>query len=111
MQMPQPYMPVFQQPVFTPPPKSKHGAGFVPPPPPTGMPYGMPMQVIPQVIPAQQPKPPVKKVEKPKAPPKEEVKPAEEAPPPMTSTGADDPSFLVDWADIKDKSKAKKKGK
>ncbi|MBU6452029.1 MAG: tetratricopeptide repeat protein [Cyanobacteria bacterium REEB67] len=112
MQVPQPYMQPFQPPVFTPAPKSKHGAGFVPPPPPTMPMYGgMPVQVIPQVIPVQAPKPPVKKVEKPKAPPKEESKPVEEAPPPMTSTGSDDPSFLVDWADIKDKSKAKKKGK
>jgi hypothetical protein len=110
MQVQQPYMPVFQAPVFTPAPKSKHGGSFVPPPPPTPMYGGMPMQVIPQVIPAQPPKPPVKKVEKPKAPPKEESKPVEDTPPPMT-TGADDPSFLLDWADIKDKSKAKKKGK
>lgn len=108
----QQYMPpqmMYTQPVFTAPPKAKAGKGFVPPPPPT-MPYGMMPQVMPQVI--QQPKPaPAKpKVDKPKAPPKEEAKPAEDKPPPMTTSGDSDPGFLLDWAELK-KTEGKKKSK
>jgi tetratricopeptide (TPR) repeat protein len=109
-QMMQQYYPQpMYQPVFSPPPKGKPGKGFVPPPPPL-MPVfgGMQVPVMPQVIPAQQPKPaPAKpKVEKPKPAP--ESKPAEDKPPPMTTTGeAADPDFLLDWGGKTGKKKGK----
>jgi len=104
--MPQMYPPPQ---VFTAPPKSKPGKGFVPPPPPTMPMYpGMMQPVVQQVIPAQQAKPaPKPKVEKPKP---VEVKPVEDKPPPMATPGEDDPNFLLDWGELK-KDKIKKKGK
>jgi tetratricopeptide (TPR) repeat protein len=116
MQMQTQYMPtqgMYQQPVFRAPPKAKAGKGFVPPPPPTINTYmGMPMPMVPQTIQQQQPKAAVAKpkVDKPKAAPKEEAKPAEDKPPPMTTTGDSDSEFLLDWGELP-KNKGKKKAK
>jgi tetratricopeptide (TPR) repeat protein len=116
-QMMQPYapVPVFQQPVYTAPAAKTGKHGFVPPPPPTMPMYpGMMPPVVPQMIPAQAAKPPAKpaakpKVEKPKAPVKEEAAPVEDKPPPMTSGSQEDTSFLLDWSETKPKSKKKTK--
>ncbi len=109
---PQTYQPQFQPMMYPVPimpqskPKAKGPRTMVPPPPPTMPMYPgqmmRPMQAYPPPQqPAPQPKP--KSTPKPaKAEPKEQP---EDKPPPMTNSSDNEPEFILDWGDVKPKSK------